>query len=475
MKSKKIIGVFLICFLLNSLLGNLSPVYASDTSILAGTQAANKTLDVNPTVLALGDSIAFGVNATAGNDYVSLLYNHLLTIPTYSQLSLNNLAVSGDTSGKLLARLQTSEYIEAVKNARIITLSVGGNNLLSPVIGAVCMAFGVNQVNNPNMMSDLAQAMATNPNKDTILASLANSPTLAQALQSGVSQFGADFPQIISTIKTLTPQAEIYILNLYNPFYAQDPLYKVFDPLVNGINQVLKNNTPVGYKIADVYTEFKATPGAVNFNLATIQLDPHPTNVGHAAIYQAILDVESGQIPGTYYTVSVGTLTGGSITASPISEKPGATINLTISPNPGMQLQAGTLKYNDGTTDHVISGTSFIMPEANVTVTAVFEEVIIYPAKFNVPTNKTWTITFNAELDLSITPENYILITDSQKKAVINKVAFGSDCKSIIINPPQGGYTPGEEYSLTIAKGFLSKTGKLMKRSYRMQFSVVEP
>jgi len=99
--------------------------------------------------------------------------------------------------------------------------------------------------------------------------------------------------------------------------------------------------------------------------LATIQLDPHPTTAGHAAIDQALLDAESGQTPASYYTVGIGTLTGGTITASPIVATSGSAINLTITPNAGMQLQAGSLKYNDGS-DHIMTGTSFIMPDTIV-------------------------------------------------------------------------------------------------------------
>ncbi|WP_425803383.1 cell wall-binding repeat-containing protein [Desulfitobacterium sp. Sab5] len=77
----------------------------------------------------------------------------------------------------------------------------------------------------------------------------------------------------------------------------------------------------------------------------------------------------------TTYTVTSSPLTGGTITASPTSATSGSAISLTITPNAGMRLQAGSLKYNDGTTDHPISGTGFTMPAANVTVSAVFEAV----------------------------------------------------------------------------------------------------
>ncbi|MGE5381246.1 MAG: S-layer homology domain-containing protein, partial [Methylocystaceae bacterium] len=57
----------------------------------------------------------------------------------------------------------------------------------------------------------------------------------------------------------------------------------------------------------------------------------------------------------------------------------GDTITLTINPALGYRLKTGTLKYNDGT-DHTIIGTSFIMPTANVTVSAEFELVPNEPA-----------------------------------------------------------------------------------------------
>ena len=88
------------------------------------------------------------------------------------------------------------------------------------------------------------------------------------------------------------------------------------------------------------------------------------------------ITAEFEDIPPTIYTVSIDdAITGGTITASPTSAIAGEIITLTITPNAGKQLKAGSLKYNDGTEDHVISGTTFTMPEANVIVTAEFEDV----------------------------------------------------------------------------------------------------
>lgn len=131
-------------------------------------------------------------------------------------------------------------------------------------------------------------AVASNPNKDAILARIVSSGTLLQSLNSGILQFQSDFPSIIQAIKVLAPQSEIYVLTLYNPFNSQDPIYSAFDSIINLINTTIKaqdNNC----NIVDVYEKLKATSGAVNFSLFNMMIDPHPTTIGHAAIYDLFM------------------------------------------------------------------------------------------------------------------------------------------------------------------------------------------
>ena len=76
------------------------------------------------------------------------------------------------------------------------------------------------------------------------------------------------------------------------------------------------------------------------------------------------------------YDVTIGTMTGGTVTASETRARAGETITLTVTPAAGMRLVPGSLKYNDTT---VTGGTfptfTFTMPGANVTVTAEFESI----------------------------------------------------------------------------------------------------
>ncbi|MDR0623981.1 MAG: bacterial Ig-like domain-containing protein [Treponema sp.] len=78
--------------------------------------------------------------------------------------------------------------------------------------------------------------------------------------------------------------------------------------------------------------------------------------------------------PAPVYTVTVNSLTNGAVSASPTSATAGTVITLTVTPDPGWVLQAGSLKVNNGAVSVDGSGSTytFTMPAAGVTVDAVF-------------------------------------------------------------------------------------------------------
>lgn len=75
------------------------------------------------------------------------------------------------------------------------------------------------------------------------------------------------------------------------------------------------------------------------------------------------------------YHINIDEISHGSIVASSVYAEEGAIIDLIITPDPGYRLQAGTLKYTDGSSDTKIKGTSFVMPASDITITAKFEKV----------------------------------------------------------------------------------------------------
>ncbi|MBC3796695.1 hypothetical protein GH807_06485 [Acetobacterium tundrae] len=242
--------------------------------------------------VALGDSIAYGMSAAPGSDYADLFYNNLSSISGNEDISLVNQGIPGEKSSGLLYQLQNDPTtIKALGKASTVSISIGSNNLLSPVITTLATAFNLDPTSE-NFATELAAALADPNNQATIAAAM---PELQTNLAAGAQQFTADWPKIIGTIKTLAPQANIYVSTLYDPISSQDPLYQVFDPIIQGINGVIM--TPdSGYKVADVYTAFKSYQGVdplVNFNWYTGNLDPHPTTLGHSVIYQCLLNSQT--------------------------------------------------------------------------------------------------------------------------------------------------------------------------------------
>jgi hypothetical protein len=77
------------------------------------------------------------------------------------------------------------------------------------------------------------------------------------------------------------------------------------------------------------------------------------------------------------YTVSIGPLSNGNITANPSSAIVGTEIALTVSPATGYALQAGSVRVNNGAVAVSGSGSAyrFVMPTGNVTASAEFEAV----------------------------------------------------------------------------------------------------
>lgn len=73
-----------------------------------------------PKVIALGDSLTVGTGATSGNDWVSVLSR-------WSNISIINSGISGDTTADALARLQSSVISQ---DPDVVIVFLGGNDIL---------------------------------------------------------------------------------------------------------------------------------------------------------------------------------------------------------------------------------------------------------------------------------------------------------------------------------------------------------
>lgn len=209
---------------------------------------------------SLGDSIAYGKDASPYWGYVYQFYRYLCT-KCYG-LRLLMLARSGLTSRGLLTQLQYSINAKRIiSKSSIITISIGGNNLRK----------------------------STNRNYTAI------DPNL---MEMGIKSFSSDWPGILHIIRdVLNSKAVIYVMTLYNPYRFDDPLYHTANVAVQSINSIIKNEWLIEkykYNVVDVYRLFEKNE-LKNWNGFTApKRNPHPNNEGHTQI--ALLHAEASGI-----------------------------------------------------------------------------------------------------------------------------------------------------------------------------------
>jgi len=261
--------------------------------------------------VALGDSISFGYNMTPTTDssgrnigvgYPTLFYDTLGsdTFGTYA-----NLSNPGETSTTILQTI--SDNSSCVSSATIITLSVGSNNILGPVITSIVKAFAAKNIildpNDPNFETLLQNAIYNNPEVLPELFTKLNNPSdpltikLKTNLTLGALKFNKDFPNIIKSIRSKNRTCELYVNTIYNPLKYSDPMYQSLNTLINSMNATIKFYAYLyNYKVVDVYQVIKNNPGYVPFNISTsdiskLNFDVHPTAEGQQAICDKLVTV----------------------------------------------------------------------------------------------------------------------------------------------------------------------------------------
>ena len=293
-----------------------------------------------PKYVALGDSISFGMSATNNAGYTTMFSNHLKSLQQYTNLNFVNASQPGYSTSDLLQQINNPSVQAELSKANIITISIGGNNLLAPFIATIATAFSVNPT-SPTLLDELAVKIVSNPAAAQVILGKLQNPNdpLAQGLnaglQNGVTKFASEWPVIIASIRALSPNSKIYVNSLYNPFPTSDPLYSQYKTIINSINSGINaGSATLKYNVVDVATIFSSYTGAVppvNFSFvnATIAasvyaqnptspqgqaafksiptfLDPHPNDIGHQLIYKALIPVTSVSLDKTSQDLILG-------------------------------------------------------------------------------------------------------------------------------------------------------------------------
>ena len=238
----------------------------------------------------LGDSIAAGYRledyqkdgVTPPSSYAALFAGKI------GATKVNNLAKTGSNTADTLTLLSTQTYINAVKEADVITLSMGSNDILGPGGKMICACLGITSLDNAGNAVNATNFLQ----KMTELSNYINEPEQVKIFNDAISGFEANWTKIIDRIYELNPDAELIVNNFYNPYAALDlgssiVIGSTVQGYLNRMNQYITSHRYNGnrYVVADV----TAVKDQTNVGLLpNFDLDPHPNKDGHSMIADAV-------------------------------------------------------------------------------------------------------------------------------------------------------------------------------------------
>lgn len=210
--------------------------------------------------LAIGDSIIRGVGAPKNEDLV-YQFSTKLENQIRKEIIFQNKGINGITSGELNELVQQGQFDEEIKKSDIITVCVGGNDILRLVKG-----------------KDFYQAL--------------------QAFDQLQSDFSKNLVDISARIRMLNPNATIVFLELYNPLSLENQMYPLANKLLPMWNLKI-------YEVASQHSTSLVVQTTKVINEQNLQnLSPdgiHPNSLGYMAISQQIMF----QLKHQYRKVSV--------------------------------------------------------------------------------------------------------------------------------------------------------------------------
>ncbi|WP_114569809.1 SGNH/GDSL hydrolase family protein [Exiguobacterium flavidum] len=151
------------------------------------------------TYVALGDSLTRGVGASSGNSYAAIVSKELKKDDEIERFQ--NLAVSGARTEDLLKQLEQKEVRRSLSEAKVISLTIGGNDLFNRGEG----------VSNFDPKKTAKTIVAAQKNID----------------------------RTFSLIRKENEDAVIFYVGLYNPFRA-NPNGEAFDEIVQEWNASIR-------------------------------------------------------------------------------------------------------------------------------------------------------------------------------------------------------------------------------------------
>lgn len=260
---------------------------------VAAACAASASAD-DRALVVLGDSITsgYGLDGYVSGDNYSAAQSFANRLGGEFG-SYENYAVDGRTSGELLTALDDADIAAALAGADTVVVSIGGNDFLQPMLGAVQDAV----MSDPDLLSAIqgGDVQLDEDNYMQIMSQMMS--VMLDAVDAvDVSAIGGNICSILSEISDLNSECQVILLTVYDPFegvQGMEMMDVAAREKLGELNaEISAEASEHGAQVADVHSAFAGH--ALDYtNISS--MDIHPNKDGHGVIYSLLSDLTSQQ------------------------------------------------------------------------------------------------------------------------------------------------------------------------------------
>ena len=305
-------------------------VYNEETGKIEGTAEGQRVRDSYPDLVAQGVGINNGLENYYNESHSGWRTSEVRQILDESYVNEDGavaLALSrAMANGKTISDPEElrPQVREEIAKSDLITLDLGSNDIQLPIIMALYAAinpanaalYGVQEYDQW-LIEELLQKYGT---ENELIAQLAQTvaaihgieyalEVISKATITGLHKFRVNYPVIIEKIREINPNADIYVIGLYNPLsdtliseQLPIPIGKVLDPMIQSMNLYLAALNPARryYTYVDAFNTavlgtinvadlFSSESGLSAEGMGTYTLYVHPSVEGHRYIADQVL------------------------------------------------------------------------------------------------------------------------------------------------------------------------------------------
>jgi lysophospholipase L1-like esterase len=213
------------------------------------------------TIVAIGDSLTQGVgDETESGGYVGILNNTFED--QHMNIKIENYGKRGNRSDQLLKRLDKEEIASSVKEADIVLITIGANDIMNVV---------------KNNFTNLTM----------------------EPFQEEKMEYMDRLRTIFTKVLDLNPDAQIYLIGFYNPFerYFSD---------IEQLGMIMENWNDAGQSVTEEFDQVYFIPTADLFKDSQLELLAedffHPNTSGYKLMAERVLDYLKEYSKGTELT-----------------------------------------------------------------------------------------------------------------------------------------------------------------------------